>query len=125
MYLSQNRSSYLYTATPAVMSDDKSQISLNLLTLPSPFNNGIKKLLPHFYRQTGIKVNLAIHPYDEVYQILGQLHLHPYYDLLRIDMACFPWFAERILRPLDKIGDGLTGFIESLFLTYATKIWFG
>ncbi len=31
-----NRSSYLYTATPAVMSDDKSQISLNLLTLPSP-----------------------------------------------------------------------------------------
>lgn len=37
-----NRSSYLYTATPAVMSDDKSQISLNLLTLPSPSTTALK-----------------------------------------------------------------------------------
>ncbi len=116
-----NRSSYLYTATPAVMSDDKSQISLNLLTLPSPSTTALKKLLPHFYRQTGIKVNLAIHPYDEVYQILSQLHLHPYYDLLRIDMACFPWFAERILRPLDKIGDGLTDLLSHFSLPTQQK----
>ncbi len=61
-----------------------------MLILPSPSTDALKKLLPHFYRQTGIKVNLAVYPYDEVFEILSHLHLHPYYDLLRIDMACFP-----------------------------------
>lgn len=109
----RNQTDHLYTATPAANTVAKSDASLNLLILPSPSTNALKKLLPHFYRQTGIKVNLAIHPYDEVYQILGQLHLHPYYDLLRIDMACFPWFAERILQPLDKIGKGVTDLLNN------------
>lgn len=109
----RNQSGNLYTATPALSTVNKDEPSLNLLILPSPSTNALKKLLPHFYRQTGIKVNLAIHPYDEVYQILGQLHLHPYYDLLRIDMACFPWFAERILQPLDNVGNGLTDLLSS------------
>lgn len=37
-----------------------------MLILPSPSTDALKKLLPHFYRQTGIKVNLAVYPYDEV-----------------------------------------------------------
>ncbi|QEZ93793.1 extracellular solute-binding protein [Proteus sp. CD3] len=117
----RNQSDHLYTLTPAVISEDKADISLNLLILPSPSTSALKKLLPHFYRQTGIKVNLAIHPYDEVYQILSQLHLHPYYDLLRIDMACFPWFAERILQPLDKIGHGLTDLLNNFSLPTQQK----
>lgn len=117
----RNQSDHLYTLTPAVISEDKADISLNLLILPSPSTSALKKLLPHFYRQTGIKVNLAIHPYDEVYQILSQLHLHPYYDLLRIDMACFPWFAERILQPLDKIGNGLTDLLNNFSLPTQQK----
>ncbi|WP_311753808.1 extracellular solute-binding protein [Proteus columbae] len=117
----RNQSDHLYTLTPAVSSEDKADISLNLLILPSPSTSALKKLLPHFYRQTGIKVNLAIHPYDEVYQILSQLHLHPYYDLLRIDMACFPWFAERILQPLDKIGHGLTDLLNNFSLPTQQK----
>lgn len=117
----RNQSDHLYTLTPAVISEDKAEISLNLLILPSPSTSALKKLLPHFYRQTGIKVNLAIHPYDEVYQILSQLHLHPYYDLLRIDMACFPWFAERILQPLDKIGNGLTDLLNNFSLPTQQK----
>lgn len=84
-----NRSSYLYTATPAVMSDDKSQISLNLLTLPSPSTTASLKTTSSFYRQTGIKVNLAIHPMMKSIKFGPISILHPYYDLLRIDMACF------------------------------------
>lgn len=117
----RNQGDHLYTATPAVITDDKQDISLNLLILPSPSTSALKKLLPHFYRQSGIKVNLAIHPYDEVYQILSQLHLHPYYDLLRIDMACFPWFAERALQPLDKIGNGLTDLLNNFSLPTQQK----
>ncbi|MGG4610578.1 extracellular solute-binding protein [Providencia sp. Me31A] len=117
----RNQSGNLYTAIPAINTENKSDPSLNLLILPSPSTNALKKLLPHFYRQTGIKVNLAIYPYDEVYQILGQLHLHPYYDLLRIDMACFPWFAERILQPLDQVGNGLTDLLSNFSLPTQQK----
>ncbi|MGL4859603.1 MAG: extracellular solute-binding protein [Enterobacteriaceae bacterium] len=91
---------------------------LNLLTLPSPSTDALQKLLPHFYRLHGIEVNLAIRPFDELFDILSELHLHPYYDVLRIDMACLPWFAERLLQPLDNIGQGvedlLSGFAPSL-----------
>ncbi|WP_437887059.1 extracellular solute-binding protein [Phytobacter sp. V91] len=87
--------------------------TLNMLILPSPTTDALKKLLPHFYRQTGIKVNLAIYPYDEVFEILSSLHLHPYYDLLRIDMACFPWFAEKALIPLAEIDPQLPPLLEN------------
>ena len=85
----------------------ETEATLNMLILPSPSTDALKKLLPHFYRQTGIKVNLAVYPYDEVFEILSHLHLHPYYDLLRIDMACFPWFAEKALLPLESISPAL------------------
>jgi len=87
--------------------------TLNMLILPSPSADALKKLLPHFYRQTGIKVNLAIYPYDEVFEILSNLHQHPYYDLLRIDMACFPWFAEKVLTPLAEISPGVPTLLDN------------
>lgn len=87
--------------------------SLNMLILPSPSTDALKKLLPHFYRQTGIKVNLAVYPYDEVFEILSNLHLHPYYDLLRIDMACLPWFAEKALTPLAEIAPELPDLLNN------------
>lgn len=88
------------------------EATLNMLILPSPSTDALKKLLPHFYRQTGIKVNLAVYPYDEVFEILSHLHLHPYYDLLRIDMACFPWFAEKALLPLESVSSELPLLLE-------------
>jgi multiple sugar transport system substrate-binding protein len=87
--------------------------TLNMLILPSPSTDALKKLLPHFYRQTGIKVNLAVYPYDEVFEILSNLHLHPYYDLLRIDMACLPWFAEKALTPLAEIAPELPALLDN------------
>jgi DNA-binding LacI/PurR family transcriptional regulator/ABC-type glycerol-3-phosphate transport system substrate-binding protein len=87
--------------------------TLNMLILPSPSTDALKKLLPHFYRQTGIKVNLAVYPYDEVFEILSNLHLHPYYDLLRIDMACLPWFAEKALTPLAEIAPELPELLDN------------
>lgn len=87
--------------------------TLNMLILPSPSTDALRKLLPHFYRQTGIKVNLAVYPYDEVFEILSNLHRHPYYDLLRIDMACFPWFAEKALTPLAEISPELPALLDN------------
>ena len=104
--------------------------TLNMLILPSPTTDALKKLLPHFYRQTGIRVNLAIYPYDEVFEILSSLHLHPYYDLLRIDMACFPWFAEKALIPLAEIDPALPPLLDNFpaeihhhFSLLGDKVW--
>ncbi|APJ91930.1 extracellular solute-binding protein [Escherichia coli] len=91
----------------------ETEATLNMLILPSPSTDALKKLLPHFYRQTGIKVNLAVYPYDEVFEILSHLHLHPYYDLLRIDMACFPWFAEKALLPLESVSPELPLLLDN------------
>lgn len=91
----------------------EAEAALNMLILPSPSTDALKKLLPHFYRQTGIKVNLAVYPYDEVFEILSHLHLHPYYDLLRIDMACFPWFAEKVLLPLESVSPTLSLLLDN------------
>ncbi|MTH48023.1 extracellular solute-binding protein [Intestinirhabdus alba] len=81
--------------------------TLNLLILPSPSTQALKKLLPHFARQTGIRVNLAVHPWDEVFTILSSPEQLAWYDLLRIDVACLPWFARQRLRPLADIADDL------------------
>ncbi len=97
---------------PMPVAPDRGE-TLNMLILPSPSTDALKKLLPHFYRQTGIKVNLAVYPYDEVFEILSNLHLHPYYDLLRIDMACFPWFAEKALTPLAEIAPELPALLAN------------
>lgn len=47
----------------------ESNATLNMLILPSPSTDALRKLLPHFYRTSGIKVNLAIYPYDEVFNL--------------------------------------------------------
>lgn len=76
---------------------------LNVLLLPSPSSEALNKLLPHFYKQTGIKVNLVTLPYDELFDTLSHLGSHPYYDVVRLDIAALPWFARRILTPLDDV----------------------
>lgn len=104
-------SGFALNSSAAPLFDEET--TLNMLILPSPSTDALKKLLPNFYRQTGIKVNLAVYPYDELFEIITHLHLHPYYDLLRIDVACFPWFAEKALLPLAAISSELPLLLEN------------
>ncbi|GKX52124.1 hypothetical protein SOASR029_24330 [Budvicia aquatica] len=79
--------------------------TLNILTLPSPSTDALKKLLPNFRHKTGIDVRLNIHPFNDIYEILANLEHHQYYDIIRIDMAGLPWFAKSTLKPLSELGD--------------------
>ncbi|QIQ21042.1 extracellular solute-binding protein [Zophobihabitans entericus] len=74
--------------------------TLDFLILPSPSTEAVRKLLPHFKRQTGIDVNLIVRPFNEVGTILSDLSKHQHIDIIRIDMAGLPWFAETTLKPL-------------------------
>ncbi|EJD6080718.1 extracellular solute-binding protein [Providencia rettgeri] len=82
--------------------------TLNLLTIPSPSTDALQKLLPHFFAQTGVHVNISVRPFGEIFNILNTIEEHPFYDLLRIDVAFFPWFAKKTLVPLNSVGGGLT-----------------
>ncbi|EKT63675.1 extracellular solute-binding protein [Providencia burhodogranariea] len=107
-----NLGNKIYTGSKPASHNNEGNKSLNLLTLPSPSTTALQKLLPNFYRQTGIHVNLAIRPFDEIYNILNQIDDHPYYDLIRIDVACYPWFAQKSLLPLNQIGHGITDLLD-------------
>lgn len=77
--------------------------SINFLILPSPSTEAVRKLLPHFKKQTGIDVNLIVKSFDEIYHIFNQLDEHADIDIVRIDMASLPWFAPSILKPLSAL----------------------
>src|SRR5690625_72726 len=89
--------------------------SLNILALPGPSTNALKKILPHFIKKTGINVQLAIYPFEEIYDILSDIKNHQHYDIIRIDMAGLPWFAEKTLKPLyPEIQTLLSGYPSQL-----------
>lgn len=74
--------------------------TLNIISIPSPSTDALKRLLPHFTKTTGIEVRLAVYPFEEIYDILSDIENHQHYDIFRIDMAGLPWFAEKTLKPL-------------------------
>lgn len=102
--------------------DRNANQTLNLLTLPSPSTNALIKLLPHFYKQTGITLNVSIRPYEEVLDILNNIEQYSYFDLVRIDIASFPWLAEKILTPLNQIGNGIDDLLN--YFSDAVKLKF-
>lgn len=86
--------------------------TLNVLVLPSPATNILKKLLPHFYKMTGVSVNLIIKPFDEIHKILDNLENNSDIDVMRVDISCFPWFAQSAFKPLTDLNLNLEQFLS-------------
>ncbi|SCC18358.1 transcriptional regulator, LacI family [Gilliamella bombicola] len=91
---------------------------INVLIIPSPSTEALKKLLPHFEKMSGIKVNLIIEPFDKIYHILNELEQYKQFDIIRIDMAGLPWFAPKVFKPLSDLNLNLT----NLFSRYLPEI---
>lgn len=91
---------------------------INVLIIPSPSTEALKKLLPHLKKTSGIKVNLIIEPFDKIYHILNNLEQHKQIDIIRIDMAGLPWFAPKVFRPLSDLNFNL----NNLFNRYLPEI---
>lgn len=90
--------------------------TLTMLTLPSPSTRALKKLLPHFKKTTGIEVRLAVHSFDEIYDILTDIENNRHYDIIRMDMASLPWFSQSTLKPLTEVDPSLLSIIEDIQL---------
>lgn len=85
---------------------------VNILIIPSPSTDALRKLLPHFYKISGINVNLIVKPFDEIYHILNTLDQHQEIDIIRIDMAGLPWFATSSLKPLNDLNINLDNILK-------------
>lgn len=94
------------------VNDPYSRKTLNILSLPSPSTDALKKLLPHFTKTTGIEVRLAVFPFEEIYEILSDIENHQHYDIIRIDIAGLSWFAEKTLKPLHLLGSEIVNLLE-------------
>ncbi|WP_087974221.1 extracellular solute-binding protein [Oceanobacillus rekensis] len=87
---------------------------LRILTVHSPSTEALKKILPYFQKLTNIKVQLDIGSYEEVSNVLMSEEKYKNYDLIRTDMALFPWYAERIFRPIYGINPNLDNVLDEL-----------
>ncbi|MCS7463361.1 extracellular solute-binding protein [Paenibacillus doosanensis] len=84
----------------AAHSPSPSDTTLNILTIPSPTTEALRKLLPHFKKTTGIEFRLAVYSFEEIYDILLDIDNHRHYDIIRVDLAGLSWVARQALKPL-------------------------
>ncbi|MFE4711527.1 extracellular solute-binding protein [Paenibacillus sp. NPDC056722] len=94
--------------------NNPSETNLTMLTIPSPTTDALKKLLPHFTKKTGIHVSLAIHTYEEIYQVLSEASGNPGYDIVRMDMAWLSWFGKTSFHPLQGLDGEFDKIIHAL-----------
>lgn len=91
----------------------KQPAAVHFLTIPSPTTEAIKKILPNFKKQTGIEVNLTVKSFGEIYDILSDPIAYKNYDLIRMDMAWFSWFAKKIYHPMIDLNSRLSQTIKT------------
>lgn len=84
--------------------------SLRLLTLHSPSSEALMKILPLFQKMTNIEVQVEMRSFEDISAVF-QSGRYRDYDLIRTDMAIFPWVAEEVFQPLD----GLHPEVDQIF----------
>ncbi|MDR7343395.1 DNA-binding LacI/PurR family transcriptional regulator/ABC-type glycerol-3-phosphate transport system substrate-binding protein [Pantoea alhagi] len=87
---------------------------INLLTIDSPSSTALKKLLPHFYRMTGIRAKVTCAPFDELIKITENEKQVAGYDLFRVDMATFPRLAKDLFEPLNNLDETLSTCLNNI-----------
>lgn len=76
--------------------------SICILTIKNMTEQAVKKLLPSFTEETGIKVETISVAYDEHYRMVQACSQESPYDLIRMDMAWMAELGDKIYLPLDK-----------------------
>lgn len=97
--------------------------SLNLLMLNGPEAIAVQNLSRIYTNSTGIKINVSVFSYDEIYEILSTTGGKAF-DILRIDITFLSWFAQKLLVPLEeldpKISEMLPQFLDGVSQRYST-----
>ena len=97
--------------------------SLNLLMLNGPEATAVQNLSRIYTNSTGIKINVSVFSYDEIYEILSTTGGKAF-DILRIDITFLSWFAQKLLIPLQELDPHIAGmlpqFLDGVSQRYST-----
>lgn len=85
---------------------------IKILTIPSPTTDVLEKLLPHFFRITGINVEITKTPFNNLIEITKNPRKFIEYDLIRIYIATLPVLAKEIFEPLKKLTPDLSYLLD-------------
>ena len=75
---------------------------MRILAISSPSIEALKKILPHFKRQTGIQVQIDTVPFVSISEVLTNPKQAKQYDIVRLDMERLPLLAS-YLQPFNFI----------------------
>lgn len=94
--------------------------SLKLLMLNSPESISTARLSRLYTNETGIDIDITIHSYDEIFEILcngGEKD----FDILRIDITFLSWFAEKLLIPLTDLDSDIPELLKNFLPGVASR----
>lgn len=100
-----------------------SQKPLNILTLDTPSASSLRHLSNLYTKITGTPIHITVYSYDEIYEAFSSMNFDSAFDAMRLDVTWIPWFAEKILQPLDGIDpdtlNDLDSFIPGIVEPYS------
>ena len=93
----------------------KGEETLKLLTVKNSTSEAVRRLLPLFQEQSGIRVNVVEAPYDELRKMVCKMKDESAFDLVRIDMAWMLGEGGQIFREMDCGNDIIQRIRTSVF----------
>ncbi len=87
---------------------------LNILTIKSPTTQALKKIIPHFEKNTNIHINLEIKKDYEIFDIIKDDEKWKSYDIIRLDVVGLSWYGQKIYRNLQGLNKNLDCVLDNL-----------
>lgn len=116
---------------PSIIDSNKlNDTPLRILTVNNPSASVLEKLIVQYNKLTGVKIEIDIKEYDEVYEVLSNLDALKNYDIVRNDINWMKWNGTDIYTPLDtayptfkRIKDEIINGILDENLIYDNKLY--
>lgn len=87
---------------------------LNILTIESPTTEALKKIVPHFEKNTNIRVNLEIKKTNEIFDIIKDDEAWKSYDIIRLDVVGLSWYGQKIYKNLQGLNQNMDRVLETI-----------
>ncbi|QED46046.1 extracellular solute-binding protein [Cytobacillus dafuensis] len=88
--------------------------NIHILTIESPTTQALMKIIPHFEKNTNIRVHLHIKKYTEVFDIIKDDDKWKKYDIIRLDVVGLSWYGQKIYKNLQGLDTNLDRALEDL-----------
>ncbi len=87
---------------------------MNILTIESPTTKALKKIIPHFEKNTNIHVNLVIKKTSEIFEIIKDDEAWKNYDIIRLDVVGLSWYGQKIYQNLQGLNHNVDRVLENI-----------